>query len=185
MATVTFSSLAGRRARAAWVLHYPGDMNSKSALTRGPWIVGLGLAAMLGFSCMWSPAGLHELTYPPNFSYLPAEKLNSAMWVLAAEISRLDDLLRDAPSMSGDSAVRNQIAIQETLRRLGAAAEEIDEPGRVSQHPALNRNMSRFKERIESARRGAERTPPNYYQASALSGSCFLCHGSGDERTAL
>jgi hypothetical protein len=155
------------------------------ARTTGLGILGLSLAAVLLGGCVRPPAALHELTYPPDFSYLPPEELRSAMWILAAEVRRLDQLLRDAPAMSGDAAAGNQFAIQETLRRLGAAVERIDEPGRVTQHPALNRNLQRFKERVDRAKRGAERTPPNYYQASAVSGSCFLCHGSADERTAL
>jgi hypothetical protein len=155
------------------------------ARTTGLWILGLGLTAVLVGACVSPRAALRELTYPPDFSYLPPEELNSAMWILAAEVSRLDQLLRDAPVMSGAAAARNQIAIQETLRRLSAAVEKIDEPGRVTQHPALNRNLRRFKERVDRAQRGAQRTPPNYYQASVVSGSCYLCHGSADERTAL
>lgn len=153
--------------------------------TRSCWILGLSLAAILSASCLRSPVTLHELTYPPDFSYLPAEKLRSAMWILTVEITRLDELLRKTPATSSDAAVQNQIAIQETLRRLDAAVEKIDDPGRATQHPVLNRNLYRFKARVERAQRGAERTPPNYYQASVLSGSCFLCHGSGDEQTAL
>jgi len=174
-----------RRARAARVLHSLLDMIFDRAQSRGPWILGLILTTLFAVSCLHPPATLRELTYPPDFSYLPAEKLDSAMWVLAAEISRLDELLHQVPTASAAAAVQNQLAIQDTLRRLSAAVEKIDDPGRVTQHPALNRNLSRFRTRIERARRGAERTPPNYYQASALSGSCFLCHGSGDERTAL
>jgi len=152
-------------------------------------VLGMSLAVVFGLSCtsgsFRSPAALHELTYPPDFSYLPAKELRSTMWVLAAEIRRLDELLREPPAASTAADLRVQIAIQETLRRLALAIEDIDDPGRQSQHPDLNRNLHRFKARVEKAQRGAERTPPNYYQASALSGSCFLCHGSGDGRTAL
>ena len=38
------------------------------------------------------------MTYPPDFSYLTEERLRPSMWVLAAEISRLDALLQIEPA---------------------------------------------------------------------------------------
>jgi len=139
-------------------------MSTGKAIARTVSVVALGVAITLGVSCLRAPEPIRKLTYPPDFSYIPPERIHSTMWILAAEVHRLDELLR-ARSGSPDGA---------------AAIEQIDHPGRATQHPALNQNLTRFAARIASAQRGADRTPPNYFQASALSGSCFLCHGSGD-----
>jgi len=155
-------------------------MSTGKAIARTVSVVALGVAITLGVSCLRAPEPIRKLTYPPDFSYIPPERIHSTMWILAAEVHRLDELLR-ARSGSPDGAnVGVQREIQSSLRRMSAAIEQIDHPGRATQHPALNQNLTRFAARIASAQRGADRTPPNYFQASALSGSCFLCHGSGD-----
>ena len=143
-------------------------------------IVAMAAALLLSASCMRSPQTLSELTYPPSFSYLPAAELRSAMWALAAEINNLNGLLSERSTTPGDADPRSRATIIETLLRLRAVAEDLSEPGRVSQHPALNRNLYLFEERVDRALRGVKRSPPNYFHADSLSGSCFLCHGSAE-----
>jgi hypothetical protein len=164
--------------RAAWLLHLRIGMNSGTGIAKTLSVVALGVAMTIGASCMRAPATIQELTYPPDFSYIPQERIQSSMWILAAEVRRLDELLRATPD-GANLAVQRKI--QSSLRRMAAAVEQIDHPGRATQHPALNRHLNRFAERIAGAQRGADRTPPNYFQASSLSGSCFLCHGSVDD----
>jgi hypothetical protein len=164
--------------RAARVLHSGFCMTSRKAIAKIVSLVALGVAVALGAACVDVPATVQTVTYGPNFSYIPKERVQSSMWILAAEIGRLDDLLEASPDGKN---LRAQIEIQNCLRRLSAAVEQIDHPGRSTQHPVLNQNLHRFAERISAAQRGAERTPPNYFLASSLSGSCFLCHGSADE----
>jgi hypothetical protein len=164
--------------RAARVLHPGFCMTSKKAIAKIVLPVALGVAVALGAACVDAPATIQTLTYGPSFSYIPKERIQSSMWILAAEIGRLDEILEASPDSKNLSA---QIEIQNCLRRLSAAVEQIDHPGRSTQHPVLNQNLRRFAERISAAQRGAERTPPNYFLASSLSGSCFLCHGSADE----
>jgi hypothetical protein len=141
-------------------------------------VVALGVVIALGASCTRVPASIQKHTVPPNFYYIPQDRLESSMWILAAEVRRLNELLRATPDGANVGVQRE---IQSSLRRMAAAVEQIDSPGRTTQHPALNRHTSRFAGRIARAQRGADRTPPNYFQASALSGSCFLCHGSVDD----
>ena len=141
-------------------------------------VAGILVAACVLSSAIACQSGyrpLRESVYPPDFTYVPKSRVKSSMWILAAEIHHLDELLRTAPDASN---LRVQRDVQATLRRLSAAVEQIDRPGQTTQHPALNQHLQRFAERLVQAQRGAERTPPNYFQASALSGSCFLCHQS-------
>ena len=167
-----------RPIRAAWLLHLQSGMSAGKAIARTVSIVALGVAVTLGASCMRVPASIQKLTVPPNFYYIPEERIHSSMWMLAAEVQRLDELLRTAPDSANLAAQR---AIQSGLRRMAVAVEQIDHPGRTTQHSALNLHLSRFAQRIANAQRGADRNPPNYFYASTLSGSCFLCHGSVDD----
>lgn len=167
-----------RPIRTAWLLHLRTGMGTERIIARTISVVALAIFMMIGTSCMEATAPVRKLTIPPNFQYIPHERVQSSMWMLASEVHRLDELLRASP----DSAnVLLQGEIQSSLRRMAAAVEQIDHPGQTTQHPALNRNLDRFAERIANAQRGADRTPPNYFQASALSGSCFVCHGSVDD----
>ena len=135
--------------------------------------------AIAQISCV-SPSHtrFQAMVYPPDFSYLSEQELESSMWVLASEIGRLDDLLQAAAS---EPLADTQRAIQESLLRMRRAIDEIDTPGRTTQHPVLNQHLGRFRERLQRARRGADRTPPNYFHASVLSGACFMCHASNDQ----
>jgi len=141
-------------------------------------LAGTLVVLLLGSACQTDRQSVREVVYPPDFSYISPDRLKGSMWILAAEVQRLDELLR-TPADTDDARLQKQV--QSSLLRIGAAVEQIDTPGRATQHPALNRNLSSFARRVAMAQRGAERTPPNYFQASALSGSCFLCHGSTDD----
>ena len=168
----------GRATRAAWHLHLPLGMITGEVMQRIVSVLALGIVMALGASCTRVPASIQKHTVPPNFYYVPQDRLESSMWILAAEVRRLNELLRATPDGTNPGVQRE---VQSSLRRMAAAVEQIDSPGRTTQHPALNRHTNRFAERIAQAQRGANRTPPNYFQASALSGSCFLCHGSVDD----
>jgi len=170
--------LERRTIRAAWLLHVRTGMGSERIIARTISVVTLAISMMIGTSCMEATAPIRKLTVPPNFHYIPYERVQSSMWMLASEVHRLDELLRTSPDGTN---VLVQGEIQSSLRRMAAAVEQIDHPGQTTQHPVLNRNLDRFAERIANAQRGADRTPPNYFQASALSGSCFICHGSVDD----
>ena len=140
-------------------------------------LLGFGLASVPG--CTETSRSIQQMTYPPDFAYIPPERLKSSMWILAAEVKQLDEVLNRTPPPAPDDLATQQ-AVRRSLQRMSVAIEQIDHPGRTSQHPKLNIHLRRFAEKLEQAQRGAERTPPNYFQASALSGSCFLCHSSGD-----
>ncbi len=110
----------------------------------------------------------------PDLQYLPPEKIRTAMWVLAAEIQHLERLMTD-PTQEEHGAM--QVVVAGTLQRMKIAARTLDKPGRATQHPVINQNLGNFLSRIERAQRAVDRDPPNYFPASSLAGSCFLCHG--------
>ena len=65
----------------------------------------------------------------------------------------------------------------ETLRALNRSAQELGPGGWPSNHPRITDNAERFQSQVAEALLAAESEPPQYYLASALSGSCRLCHG--------
>jgi hypothetical protein len=174
--------IACRTRAVAQVLHFEVDMISANTNSKIALLILFAIALGSGVACHSAREPIREMTYPPDFSYLPEDRLRSSMWILAGEIHHLDELLRSAPDESNADL---QQEVQRTLQRLAVAVEQIDRPGRSTQHPALNQHLGRFAHRIELAQRSADRTPPNYFQASALSGSCFLCHGPGGEAGGL
>jgi hypothetical protein len=98
------------------------------------------------------------------------------MWVLASEVRRLDRTLRQP---AGDPA-EQQRQVAEILMRVDGAIGGIATPGRVTQHPLLTRNLPRFREQVQRARADIARTPPNYFFATTIVGSCTACHGSAE-----
>ena len=135
----------------------------------------LFLILLLGFiGCSHSGEQLREHTYPPSFEYIDESKLHSAMWVLAREVTQLEKTLRDP---AADPAAQ-QRAVAEILARVDTAVDGIATPGRVTQHPLLNRNLPGLRNQVSRARAGVARTPPNYFFASELAGACSACHGS-------
>jgi hypothetical protein len=134
------------------------------------------LATGLGLACQVSP-GFEVTTRPPDFGYVPPERIQSSMWVLAAEIHQLDELLR-GPIDQRSPELKRKVAW--SLERMSVAARQLDTPGRSTPaHPVLSEHLEEFVQRLERARRAVDRTPPDYFQASALAGGCYLCHGTG------
>jgi hypothetical protein len=134
------------------------------------------LLVLTAIGCADPGPRLREHTYPPSFEYIERSRLQSAMWTLAWEMKTLDRTLREPAS----NPAQQQQAVAEILNRVEDAVGSIATPGRVTQHPLLNRNLPRFRELVRHARDDIARTPPNYFSATALAGSCAACHGSAE-----
>ena len=134
------------------------------------------LLAFASIACREAGPRLREHTYPPSFEYVERSNLQSAMWQLAVDIRSLDRTLREPAS----DPAQHQQQVAEILTRIEEAADSIATPGRVTQHPLLNRNLPHFREQVRRARDDAGRTPPNYFTATTLVGSCSACHGRAE-----
>lgn len=113
-------------------------------------------------------------TYPPNFNYIPNEKLDSTMWQMAAQVDELDERLREATA--GDEALQGDVVrmlgeMEQTSRALGMG-------GWPSNHPQVSRNVETFRLDLHHARRAVELNPPSYFLAGSISGACMHCHGT-------
>lgn len=130
------------------------------------------IAAIAG--CADPAARLREMTYPPDFNYLPPERLRSIMWKLAAQVAEVNRLLHDpAPSANG-----TQEAVVAALSAMEAVAFQLGPAGLQSNHPRVSDNAERFQRDVSAALAAARRDPPNYFLAGTLSGACAWCHGN-------
>ena len=158
------------------------NVQSYGIMNRLPWplLCALPVVILSGTLACDTPLGpMRATTFPPDLSYMPPENIRTAMWVLAGEIEHLEQLL-SAPY--SEDQVPDRAKVVGTLERMHVAAGTLDRPGRNSQHPVLNENLDRFMHRLERAKRSADRDPPNYFPASSIAGSCYLCHGPSQGR---
>ncbi len=117
-----------------------------------------------------SCAEIRKLTYPPEFTYIEKGKLQGTMDRMAAAMGQLDTLVAADPA--GDST-QNEILAQ--LDIIDAAAWELS-GGKITNHLLLDEHMEQFSSDVAKARLMAKTSPPNYYYAGRLSGSCSGCH---------
>ena len=130
--------------------------------------------ALLVASCSSLDTGIRARPFPSDMQYMPKEQLQTAMWVLAAEIQNLERLIEEPAELERST---RRTAVAATLERMRMAAKTLDEPGRSSQHPLLDQNLGAFMTRLERAQRAVAQEPPNYFFAGTVAGSCYLCHG--------
>jgi outer membrane murein-binding lipoprotein Lpp len=144
---------------------------SRAALAIAAIAGWVGVAAVLVPGC----ASLREHTYPPDFNYIPKERLQSTMWQLADRMGELDRRMRatDAASRPSQEEV---VGMLEDMERISRA---LGPGGWPSNHPRVSQNVEAFRSDLAAARREAARHPPNYFLAGRLSGACLRCHEGG------
>jgi hypothetical protein len=132
-------------------------------------------AALIAFTgCADVGKTMRKITYPPDFTYLQHEDVESAMWRLAAGVRELDQTLRD--KSIGEPAKRERIL--EVLERMQRASADLDAQGGASNHPLLDRKLPRLGADISAARLAATGEPPSYELSAAVSGACIYCHAA-------
>ena len=127
--------------------------------------LGSGLALS---ACADLGASIRPYTYPPNFTYISDEKLESTMWQLAEEVRWLDAVLRDETRTEPDrqqTVLRLLDQIDETTRELGTDRG-------VTNHPLLDAHLPRLRDDVALARSAVASNPPHYVLAGAVTGAC-------------
>jgi len=137
-------------------------------------LVAAATALLTAACCGTVPETLRRHSYPPSFNYVPHEDLHSAMWQLAHDTYELDRILRE--SASGGGYPREEIL--SLLAGMDEAARSLGPGGWPANHPQIGANVDLLRQDIERARQAAERNPPNYFYAGAVSGACLYCHAS-------
>ena len=100
--------------------------------------------------------------------------LHDEMWRLARDVERINVIMRrnDAPLTEAEQA-----EILALLESLEAHAQRLAERDARTVHPVLGENIELFRSDLAIAKRNAAATPPNFYMAGTIAGTCAYCHG--------
>ena len=130
-------------------------------------------------------------TYGPSFAYIEKEQVQKTMWRLGDDVAALDQLMDDEASevAGGGSAdggtagnPGRQAEVVRLIEDMQAAAAQISTTAETTNHPKLDRNLKSFQMELALARDAAAKTPPRYFRAGAISGSCLACHAGRTRR---
>lgn len=95
-------------------------------------------------------------------------ELHTQMWRIWGQIDQLDRLMRTQPPKQAD--------VVAVLRQIENSAKRLTSSSIRSKHPLLKNYAPEFLEEAKAAVKAAAATPPNYYRAGKLTGSCVHCH---------
>lgn len=115
-------------------------------------------------------AEIRKITYPPEITYIEQSKLEGVMHRMAAAMYRLDILIA---SETGEPEQQDILAQLDAIDRYTG---ELSGGKTVTNHLVLDEHMDKFSADVAKARLMAKASPPNYYYAGRLSGSCSGCH---------
>lgn len=129
--------------------------------------------ALLGTACKSDVGGeLRKATYPPDFSYISQEQLQTTMWQLARDSKELDRIAAKPDPLSEPDR-KTLLAL---LGSMELEADRIGKDGKRTNHPLLDDQRDQFRADLKAARRGVESEPPSYTLARTVSTACTRCH---------
>jgi hypothetical protein len=131
---------------------------------------GLFLVTAL-LACSDLPARMRRHTYPPGFSYISREQLDSAMWQLARQVRDLDRLVREPPAIDAG----RRAAILQVLTEMDRTTAGLRQ-GWESSHPLIDADVDKLRDDVALARAAVAHDPPRYYLAGSIAGACLYCH---------
>ena len=143
------------------------EPNRNPLLAAGLTVIVLALAACSELT----PTVRHEI-YPAGFDSTSPAELNSRMLQLGNELQRLDLALASQEDDPPDLQQRVVGSLREIERIAGfLQSGEIN-----TNHPFLRNDMSVFLGDVRAAQQSAASSPPRYYLAGRITGSCINCH---------
>jgi hypothetical protein len=149
-------------------------IRSRSRRSRGSSSVLVVIALIAGHpGCGTSlTESLRSHAYPPDFRYVPDDKLRVSMWLLGHETAELRRVLAD-PSISDDTRrTRAELLLggmEDTVQKIGVGEWS-------SNHENLQSGLEALQSDIHAAHEAVNHDPPNYFLAGSVSGACLYCH---------
>lgn len=147
---------------------------SRGTLALAASIAGVLAWAALGPGCVGPIGSRTDASTAPELTVLSDDQLRTAMGQLATGVAELQSILGDRGPVSEDE----RLEVLRILARMQAAADRLGPDDVPSGHPRIDRNLVRFREKLEIARESVAMEPPRYYLVGAFSGACLACHGS-------
>ena len=136
------------------------------------YIILLVSAAISISACSNTAAVMRKVTYPPDFKYVSGQELRSYMSQLAFQLQQLDLSLAESNTVQP----AKQQEVVDILGRIETIGEKLQAGEAGSNHPFLQNYMGNFVNDISHARIAASLSPPIYYLAGRVTGSCTSCH---------
>ena len=115
---------------------------------------------------------LRRHTYPPDFRYVPEEKLRSSMWLLGRETLDLRRVLGDATLSDSTRRTRAELLLggmEDTVKKIGPQQWS-------SNHSEMKSALEGLESDIHAAHEAVNHDPPNYFLAGSVSAACLYCH---------
>lgn len=166
--TVGCMEMSNRQYRTKLAMYDQSPQFWQSAI----WIIVIFTIGVFFSSLLTGCAEIRKLTYPANFTYIEKKDLDSSMHKMSVSLARLDTLVSAASPASQES----QKDIIQELNELKGIASAIRGKGEVTNHLVIDDHIEDFISDIVNAKLFAGDTPPNYYYAGKLAGSCIGCH---------
>ncbi len=138
--------------------------------------------AALSLACGGDTMGrMRVAQYPPDFHYITKGEIQTRMGELAKDVVALDALL----SAEGGPGTDERDQVLTILRRMRIVAGQLKKAGTRSSHPRIDEGAPRLVTDIERAIAEVRmQTPPTYYEAGRVVGTCTYCHESRIDRAA-
>ena len=141
-----------------------------------PWVCrALALCLLIplaNLSCADAGANVRSTTYPSDFSQLKKKELRGHMGTLAMRVVKLGAML--SPSSPDNPTLQQDVVL--LLRDMETIAGELDPATANTKHPILERNIIAFRQDLQAARAEVQGSPPSYFLAGTIAGSCRYCH---------
>ncbi|MDJ0880448.1 MAG: lipoprotein [Gammaproteobacteria bacterium] len=115
---------------------------------------------------------VRKVTYPPDFNYISQQKLTDTMQTFAWYTTLLDNNLRNTESVTREQ----RLSAIEILEKMETLSMQLGTETLSSNHDIISFNIDAFRQSIIDARKGLQKSPPNYYLVGTLSGYCINCH---------
>jgi len=133
--------------------------------------------ALLLSGCMQ----IRLLTYPPSFTWIGEEDVQTTMHAMANNLRTLDTLVAEElnPGSNQESIVKVLSDIEYMMASLSVQTPNPDihpEQLPATNHLLIDEHVDEFLESVYRAKIQAEGTPPNYFGVGKLTGSCSGCH---------
>jgi hypothetical protein len=120
-----------------------------------------------------APELIREVTYPPSFRYIDQQEVNGAMYLIAQHVVKLERTLSETMLVAGN--VSHSEGILRELRAIESQAAKLNH-AEATNHPLLDKNLSRFLDTVREAIDAAEQEPPQFLPATRVSAACGYCH---------
>jgi len=123
---------------------------------------------------------LRLLTYPPTFTWIGKEDVQSTMHIMANSLHNLNVLVTNETVHGSNQAAiideLSNIEYEAALLSVRTPRPEESEQLPATNHLLIDEHMEEFLERVYLAKVQAEASPPSYYGVGKLTGTCSGCH---------